>query len=231
MPILVIATRNAHKVDEIRAVLGPGIEYRTLRDLPGAPTPEETGATFAENARIKSRCIAAWLLTAPTPVPGTWANAGQTSRPAPFPALSSAQTWVLADDSGLEVDALNGAPGIHSARFAAEELGLVGNAPDAANNAKLLRLLAETPAPRRTGRFRCALSITAVREGLATSDFDGTCEGHLGFLPRGTHGFGYDPLFFPRGFAGTFAELGEGEKNAISHRAVALGHLAAWLRG
>src|SRR4030095_14154719 len=97
------------------------------------------------------------------------------------------------DDSGLEFDARDGAPGVQSARFAATELGLAGNAPDAANNAKLLRLLASIPADRRTARFRCVLAWLDGRAGLAAVCFNGTCEGQIAFVPRGSHGFGVCP--------------------------------------
>jgi XTP/dITP diphosphohydrolase len=204
---LVIATRNAHKVEEIRAVLGGGFRYVTLRDLPGAPEVPEDGLTFAENARLKAAGLAAWLHGRTDPGP---------------------EAWLLADDSGLEVDALGGAPGVKSARFAADELGVPGNAPDTANNAKLLRLLAGAPAARRTARFRCALALTGDGVDLV---FEGACEGRIGFAPRGAHGFGYDPLFLPDDAGGekTFAELGEAEKNRISHRARALARLKEWL--
>jgi XTP/dITP diphosphohydrolase len=143
---------------------------------------------------------------------------------------------VLADDSGLEVDALGGAPGVQSARFAAPEFGLAGNAPDGANNAKLLRLLAQVPETSRTARFRCVLALTAVA-GPSSQDspaptrfFSGACEGRIGFVPRGSHGFGYDPLFIPAGFTETLAELGDTTKNRISHRSHALqAFLAQWL--
>lgn len=207
---LVIATRNAHKVEEIQSVLGNRFAYRTLRDLPGAPNPDESGSTFEANARIKSEALAAWLLDTR---PAGWA----------LPVL------VLADDSGLEVDALQGAPGVRSARYAAEEFQLPGNAPDAANNARLLRELAEVPSAARTARFRCALALTETVPGLPTHTFDGACEGRIGFAPRGAHGFGYDPLFLPAGQDLSFAELGEAAKNAISHRAHALARLADWL--
>lgn len=204
---LVIATRNAHKAEEIRAVLGGGFHYVTLRDLPGAPEVAEDGLTFTDNARLKAAGLAAWLRGRPDPGP---------------------EAWVLADDSGLEVDALEGAPGVKSARFAADELGLSGNAPDASNNAKLLRLLADAPSARRTARFRCALALIG---GGVDRVFEGACEGRIGFAPRGEHGFGYDPLFLPDDAGGekTFAELGEAEKNRISHRARALARLKEWL--
>lgn len=212
---LVIATRNAHKAEEIRAVLGGGFRYLTLRDLPDPPEVLEDGDTFAANAAKKASVLVTWLL----------------------PTLAAGESaLVLADDSGLEVDALGGAPGVKSARFAAEELGLAGNAPDAENNAKLIRLLADVPAVRRTARFRCALAAGWCRRspaagvmaaGCQVEVFEGACEGRIGCAPRGAHGFGYDPLFLPddAGGAKTFAELGEAEKNRISHRARALAKL------
>lgn len=214
MPTLVIATRNAHKVEEIQAVLGPRFRCLSLRGLHQAPPIAETGTTFAANATLKSEGIAAWL------------NRTRTEHP----VLPASDTWVLADDSGLEVDALHGAPGVHSARFAAEDPTAVGdNTPDAANNAKLLRLLADVPAERRTGRFRCTLALTPLGiDSPVTRIFDGTCEGRLGTEPRGAHGFGYDPLFTPDGQAQTLGELGEATKNQLSHRARALAKLAAW---
>ena len=223
MTTLLAATRNQHKVYEIRAVLGADYSVFTLRDFPEAPAVVEDAATFAGNARKKSESLAQWL-----------------HRQAPErPHLSS---WmVLADDSGLEVDALGGAPGVHSARFAALDTGQRGNSNDAENNDKLLRLLAQTPQERRQARFCCWLALTPVgnlatvtgQKTLAapqTRLFEGVCEGWIGFAPRGTHGFGYDPLFMPVGFAQSFAELGEEIKNRFSHRAKALIQLQEYLR-
>jgi XTP/dITP diphosphohydrolase len=151
---------------------------------------------------------------------------------------------VLADDSGLEVDALGGAPGVHSARYAALDTGQLGNSFDADNNAKLLRLLQEVPQEKRTARFRCVLALTPVRVRhqppaspvcyadeleLATELFEGACEGRIGFKPKGHSGFGYDPLFIPTGLEQTLAELGEEAKNMMSHRAGALAKLKARL--
>lgn len=218
MRTLVLATRNRHKAEEIRALLGPDCRCLTLADLPGAPPVEEDGDTFAANARKKALSLAAWLRSAP-PLPGLEAGA---------------EVWVLADDSGLEVDALGGLPGVHSARFAASEAGQAGNARDEDNNAKLLRLLAHVPEGRRGARFRCVVALVPVRrEGPADPEevhlFEGTCAGQIEFAARGTGGFGYDPLFEPEGFSRTFAELGEAEKNRISHRARALASVRAWL--
>lgn len=209
MPTLVIATRNRHKVGEIRAVLGGGHRYLTLADFPDAPKVVEDGAAFADNARKKAEALAAWLAEA-------------------HAANPEGGLWVLADDSGLEVDALDGAPGVHSARFAADEAGTDGNAPDATNNAKLLRLLAGTPPTRRTARFRCVIALARVPPTVSqpVAIHEGACEGRILESARGDAGFGYDPLFQPDGYDQTFAELGEAVKNGISHRARALAALA-----
>lgn len=210
MKTLLIATRNAHKVGEIRAILGGEFQLLTLNDFPGAPAVVEDAATFAGNATKKSVELAQWVAARPGP--------------------RAARSFVLADDSGLEVDALNGAPGVHSARFASVDQLKDGNSPDADNNAKLLRLLREVPAEQRTGRFRCVIALTPVEAEPVTVLFDGACEGRIDQALRGQGGFGYDPLFIPNGFAQSFAELGEATKNQLSHRAKALGKLQAWLR-
>ena len=212
MTTLIIATRNAHKVQEIQTVLGNQFRYLCLKDFPEAPKVIEDQPTFSKNAAKKARELARWLQSL----------SGFDFR------VPGASAYVLADDSGLEVDALNGAPGVHSARFAA--LDHAGTAPDensadADNNAKLLRLLQDVPPERRTARFRCVLSLMQVKPAQPTFAghlFDGTCEGRIGFKVRGEAGFGYDPLFMPSGCEQSFAELGEDKKNAISHRAQAL---------
>jgi XTP/dITP diphosphohydrolase len=221
MATLLVATRNAHKVEEIRAILGEGFCYRTLDDLPHPPEVVEDAGTFAGNATKKAVALAKWL-----------AERHRTKRELPDRDLS-----VLADDSGLEVDALNGAPGVHSARFAALDTGKPGNSSTAENNVKLLRLLRDVPLDKRTARFRCVLALTPVvrSEGkgaspvcyaeeaeLQTELFEGTCEGRIGLAPRGRRGFGYDPLFVPSGYEQTFGELSEEVKNRLSHRAIAL---------
>jgi XTP/dITP diphosphohydrolase len=197
---LFIATGNAHKVQEIRAVLGSAFTVFSQRDANVRLEPEETGAYFAADV------------------------------------CNLNLDYVLADDSGLEVDALGGAPGVHSARFAALDDGRPGNSPDAENNAKLLRLLAEVPAERRAARFRCVLALTPVASGeapaalaAATRTFSGACEGSISATPAGGGGFGYDPLFVPAGHGVSFAELGEAVKNQLSHRARALAQLQAYL--
>ena len=209
MMTLVIATRNAHKTDEIKAVLGGSFRYLTLADVPDAPEVEEDGDTFAANARRKAEVLAAWLTG--------------------FPELhGDGPVAVLADDSGLEVDALDGAPGVRSARYAAVDGARAGNASDAANNAKLLQDLERVADGQRTARFRCAMALAAAGQDVGerpTPVFEGVCEGRILRSARGTAGFGYDPLFQPTGFADTLAELGAAVKNRISHRARALAGL------
>jgi len=237
MLTLVIATRNAHKVGEIRAILGDGFRYLTLDDLAGPPEVVEDADTFAGNATKKAVALAKWLGQAQ----GPRAKAGNRE-----PGEFRDQVFVLADDSGLEVDALGGAPGVHSARFAALDTGQSGNSPTVENNAKLMRLLENVPLERRTARFRCVVALTPVPcaepEGaspvcyaeeaeLQTELFEGTCEGRIGFAPHGRGGFGYDPLFIPSGYEQTFGELSEEVKNQLSHRARALAMLRSRLRG
>ena len=225
MITLLIATRNAHKVQEIRVILGEAFRYLTLNDFPNAPEVVEDAGTFAGNATKKAVELAKWATAS-----GTY----RTGTPA------QRVTFVLADDSGLEVDALKGEPGVHSARFAALDTGESGNSPTAANNAKLLRLLKGVPEEKRTARFRCVIALTPVPAAesraaspvccadeaeLGTRLFEGTCQGRIGSEARGKGGFGYDPLFTPEGYALTFAELGEEVKNRLSHRARALAEL------
>jgi XTP/dITP diphosphohydrolase len=215
MTTLLIATRNNHKIGEIRAILGEHFRYLSLQDFLEAPPVAEDQETFAKNASKKARELAKWLQRLPNVevrVPGT-------------------NAFVLADDSGLEVDALNGAPGVHSARFAALDpagdspAGKLENSADITNNAKLLRLLQDVPWEKRTARFRCVLSLVRTKppsSALAGYLFEGVCEGRIQSQPKGRGGFGYDPLFLPHGYSQTFAELGPEVKNQISHRAQAL---------
>lgn len=226
MTTLIIATRNAHKVGEIQSILGESFRYLTLNDFPGAPKVIEDADTFAGNATKKAVELARWLSDSS------------------LVTHHSSPAFVLADDSGLEVDALNGAPGVHSARFAA--LDKNENSPDADNNAKLLRLLKEVPVEKCTARFRCVIALAPLPETKVESAspvcyaeefgakmeskaelFDGACEGKIIRQPRGPNGFGYDPLFVPDGFEQTFAELGDDVKNQLSHRAHALAKLKA----
>jgi XTP/dITP diphosphohydrolase len=201
-PAVILATRNPGKLREINQVLAPlGIVLAGLEGYPGLDEPQETGATFAHNACLKA-CYCAQ----------------HTGR------------WCLADDSGLEVDALDGRPGVYSARYGA------GQCPpdsprqviDAANNARLLRELAGVPLDRRTARFVCHLALADPQQVLAEA-FD-TIEGVIGHEGAGENGFGYDPLFVLPDRGCTTAQLGPAEKNAISHRGKAVRHLAGLMR-
>src|ERR1043166_6598715 len=230
MRALVLATRNAHKVQEIQAILGRRWNYFSLPDFPSAPAVKEDAHTFAGNAIKKAVELARWL--------------GSLQHSPKIRISDGTDLSVLADDSGLEVDALNGAPGVYSARFAAldPDEGVSGakdsgNSSDAANNAKLLRLLEDVPDEKRTARFVCVLALVPVlgpadsgaspvcsadELELQTEIFEGRCKGRIAHHPSGSGGFGYDPLFLPTGCDVSFAELGEEIKNKISHRANAL---------
>ncbi len=183
-----VATRNKGKLVEIREALRSfRWDFVAAEDLGSLPHVRETGATFFDNAKLKAETYHRH-----------------------FGGIAA-----LADDSGLEVDALKGAPGVRSARYAGE------NAADVDNNAKLLRALGELALERRTARFRSTIVFIDTNGSLLTAS--GTCEGRIGFEPRGTGGFGYDPLFLPDATPSrTMAELSLGEKNAISHRGGAL---------
>jgi len=211
MTTLLIATRNAHKVGEIQAILGADFRCLTLKEFPGAPAVVEDANTFAGNATKKAVELAQWLFQMSIATPHS-------------------TRFVLADDSGLEVDALNGAPGVHSARFAA--LDKSENSHDADNNAKLLRLLQDVPLEKRTARFRCVIALAEVGNWKLKIEncqcFDGACEGRIQLTASGEGGFGYDPLFVPAGFKQSFAELGEDVKNQLSHRAQALAKLKSY---
>ena len=193
---VVVATGNAHKVTEIEAILAPvmpGVRFVALGELGDFPDPVEDGDTFFDNALIKAR-----------------AAQEETGLP-----------MAVADDSGLCVDALDGAPGIYSARWAGEH----GN--DAANNQKLMAQMADVPEEARTARFHSSVVLVRGDEVLRG---DGDCEGRVGYALRGDGGFGYDPLFLPDDTPGqTMAELTPEQKNAISHRFHALEDLSAKL--
>jgi non-canonical purine NTP pyrophosphatase (RdgB/HAM1 family) len=181
---IVIATSNTHKLKEIKSILGnPSWKILSLQDFPEIDPIAETGSTFQENALLKARLV-----------------------------FQHASLITLADDSGLEVDALAGAPGIISARYA----GLEHDYP--ANNRKLLKELQQVPAGQRGAQFRCVVAI--VGTGIEKI-VEGIVRGRIIQEPRGTGGFGYDPLFIPVGYEKTYAELGEEVKNCISHRAIA----------
>jgi XTP/dITP diphosphohydrolase len=185
-PRLVLATRNPDKAREIAAIYAHlGVDLLTLDALPDFVLPPEDADTYGENAARKARAVA---------------------RATGLPAL--------ADDSGIEIDALDGAPGVRSHRFLGE------GATDAERNARVLALLEGVPDARRTARYRAAVGIAAPDGGVRV--FDGTCEGAIARSPRGRGGFGYDPIFVAAGDTRTMAELAPEEKNRISHRARAL---------
>jgi XTP/dITP diphosphohydrolase len=188
---VLVSTRNAHKLVEIRQILGPSFELLDLSSVPALGEVDETGTTFEENAALKALAASAHF-----------------------------GGWVLADDSGLEVDALGGEPGVRSARFSGE------GATDVTNRALLLEKLATVPADQRSARFRCVIALARGGEFLA--HFSGAVEGAIIQSEKGEGGFGYDPLFVPDGFRETFAELGAETKNRLSHRGRALAALKNW---
>ena len=192
---LVVATRNRHKTGEIQHVLGPDFRVRDLEAHPEVSEIRESGTSFEENAKLKALAASKQL-----------------------PAL------VIADDSGLEVDALGGAPGIYSARYAG------ANATEMDKIDKLLRELARVGATddRSRARFRCVVAL--ARNGKLLGIFEGVVEGRIADGVRGNSGFGYDPIFVPEGFEQTFGELPTEVKNTISHRAKAIRALAIRLR-
>ncbi|HUG92757.1 MAG TPA: RdgB/HAM1 family non-canonical purine NTP pyrophosphatase [Planctomycetaceae bacterium] len=182
--MLVLASRNRKKSDEIRALLAPhGVEVVSVAAFPGVPDVVEDGATFAENAAKKAREVAI--------------RVGR---------------WTLAEDSGLRVDALGGAPGVYSARYAGEP------SDDLQNNLKLVSELAGVPPERRTARYVCHVALADPAGEIRLSE-EATCRGRIVDEPRGRHGFGYDPHFLIPEYHRTFGELGPVVKNQISHRA------------
>jgi XTP/dITP diphosphohydrolase len=191
---LFFATRNAHKTAEMQGILGPQFKVTDLAEHPEIPHIAETGRTFQDNATLKAMAVSKRM-------PG----------------------FVVADDSGLEVDALGGAPGIHSARYAGP------NATDRERIDKLLDELALVGASKdaRRARFRCVLAL--ARGGELLGSFEGVIQGQIADRARGSRGFGYDPIFVPDGFQQTFGELAPAEKNQLSHRARALEKLRAFV--
>jgi XTP/dITP diphosphohydrolase len=193
MQTLLIATRNRHKTREIGQILGSGWDVRDLGSLPRAPNIEETGVTFEENAALKAITISRI-----------------------FTGL------VLADDSGLEVDALEGAPGVRSARFAGP------NATDAENRFLLVQKLKFLGGYEFPARFRCVMVLASQGELLGS--FEGIVRGKVALEERGESGFGYDSLFIPQGYTETFGELQSEIKNSLSHRGRALAQVLEFLR-
>ncbi|HSO58917.1 MAG TPA: XTP/dITP diphosphatase [Paenisporosarcina sp.] len=186
MKQIIIATKNKGKAKDFEAIFNPyGFEVLTLHDVAQDMDVEETGTTFAENAILKAEALAERL-----------------------------QTFVIADDSGLEIDALNGAPGVYSARYAGSDKS------DEANMEKVLTELAHVDDNKRTARFCCAIALAGP--GMETKTTFGTCEGVIGHDRKGTNGFGYDPIFFVPELGKMMAELQTKEKAAISHRGNAI---------
>lgn len=183
IPRLIIATRNANKTQEIRHILGERFEILDVTSFPELPEIEETGTTFLENARLKALGISRHI-----------------------------DGWVLADDSGLEVDALGGAPGVWSSSYGGEE----GN--HSKNNQRLISEMADQD--QRSARFLCTLVL--AKNGQEIADFHGEVEGEIAREPSGNGGFGYDPLFIPTGYSQTLADLGPDIKSQLSHRAKAI---------
>lgn len=193
MKQVIIATKNKGKAKDFEAIFNPfGYEVLTLHDVADDMDVEETGTTFEENAILKAEALAERL-----------------------------QTFVIADDSGLAIDALNGAPGVYSARYAGEDKS------DEANMEKVLAELADVGEEKRTARFCCAIALAGPN--LETKTAFGTCEGVIAREKKGTNGFGYDPIFFVPSLGKTMAELGTSEKAAISHRGNAIKQIKAEL--
>ena len=197
---VLIATSNPGKLrDFAGAAARHGVEVAGIPDFSSLPTVVEDGLTFEANARKKAEAYSRY-------VPGE---------------------TVVADDSGLEIDALHGAPGVHSARYAADQPGKAdANTDDQANNARVLRELKGLPPSQRTGRFVCVLA--AARDGKTLATFRGVAEGIILDAPRGTNGFGYDPLFYFPQIKKTFAELNAVEKSKYSHRGAAFREFLDW---
>lgn len=197
MPRLLFATTNAHKTEEVAQILGSRWQVENLRNHPNLPVPDETGTTFEANAIIKALA------------------ASQAVR----------DLWVLADDSGLEVDVLGGAPGVYSARFAGP------GATDADNRERLKKELTSINLPETEpllrGRFRCCVAL--AREGQILCTHSGSVEGSLRLTEQGSGGFGYDSLFVPEGHSDSFGVLPATVKNQLSHRARALAKLVDWM--
>jgi XTP/dITP diphosphohydrolase len=192
---IVLASGNAGKLRELAAILAPLGHELVAQSSFGIETPPETGTTFIDNALLKARH-----------------------------AASKSGLPALADDSGIEVDALAGRPGVYSARYAGEQ------ASDLENLEKMLEELRGVPAERRTARYQCVIVLARSADDAAPLIAQGTWEGRVLTAPRGTGGFGYDPIFEPEGMTLTAAELTPAEKNAVSHRGQALRALAAQLR-
>ncbi|MBK9285489.1 MAG: RdgB/HAM1 family non-canonical purine NTP pyrophosphatase [Sphingobacteriaceae bacterium] len=192
MKTIYIASTNAHKLEEIQSILPADFLLKGLKDLEIEVDIPETGKTLEENALLKANYLQS--------------------------VINNSDAIVIADDSGLEVEALDGKPGVYSARYAGEEKN------DKENNKKLLDEL-----QNKTNRKAKFVTIIALVEKNKQLIFKGEVKGTIAFVPKGEHGFGYDPLFIPQGYRSTFAELGEKVKSEISHRAMAVNKLLAYL--
>src|SRR5208282_664310 len=200
--LILVATSNSGKLRDFAGAAAPlGIKIANIPNFSSLPEVVEDGTTFEENARKKAESY----------------------------SLAVSGELVLADDSGLEIDALGGAPGVHSARYAHDEPHTAErNSDDAANNARVLRELEGIPEQKRTARFVCVLTVAC--DGHTLHSFRGTAEGIILDAPRGKNGFGYDPLFFFPAIHKTFAELDAEEKSRYSHRGAAFRAFLAWYR-
>ena len=186
---LILASNNEHKIIEVRAILGPGYKIVKQSDYNIKPIPE-TGLNFEENAIIKATRV-----------------------------FEATGITTIADDSGLVVDALNGAPGVFSARYSGE------NANDSSNNVKLLKNMAHLHKKERAARFECVIALVDKKQNNLVQTFKGAWNGTILYNPKGSNGFGYDPLFFDPVIGKSSAELSDEEKNKVSHRAIALAAL------
>ena len=196
---ILIASSNSGKLRDFSGAASLyKVEFELIPNFKQLPEAVEDGETFAENARKKSEHYSRWVV----------------------------DRLVLADDSGIEADALGGAPGVHSARYAALDTGLSGNSKDEANNARLLRELAGVENARRGARFVSVISV--ARDGCEVASFRGEAQGVLLHSPKGNNGFGYDPLFWFAPLGKTFAELTPEEKTAVSHRGEAIRRFLEW---
>ena len=194
LPTILLATRNRHKTREIQEMLGSGVLVTDAATASELPEIEETGSTFEANSRLKAEGISRHV-----------------------------EGIVLADDSGLEVDALGREPGVYSARYARP------GCTDEENTALVLRKMEGVPRGERTARFRCVLAV--AENGVTLATFDGTVEGTLSTEVRGVGGFGYDPIFMPLGYSETFGELSSEVKHGMSHRSRALTLFRQWWAG
>ena len=194
MPRLFVATTNRHKLEEIHSLLiGAPVNFVALDEFPPMQEPEETGETFEANARLKAKYYA-----------------------------EATQLCTVAEDSGLEIDALGGEPGVRSARFLRPDASYAERFDD------ILRRLADRPGEPRTARFVCAIAV--VRDGTVAFEARGTIGGEIALAPRGTNGFGYDPIFYYPPYGCTLAEVTRADKLRVAHRGRAFRALADWLR-